>query len=56
MKKQISVTRAEYDKLVSEHAEYMKAQWPELKRKWSIDGVTVSGSEEQISKLQAVTA
>ena len=57
----MTLTRAEYDAMIDAHPEWMREEWPKLKRAWQLGGVVVtqcahSGLATKLNELNRVPA
>ncbi len=43
----IFLTRREYDKLAAVFPAYMKSDWIEMPKSWSVDGVTITTARQE---------
>lgn len=48
----VFLTRNEYDKLVRYFPNWMRDNWESLYRRWSLDGVVVTGPYDKIQAIR----
>jgi len=51
--KTLNLSRKQYDALVQNHSEYMAKGYQAMTRKWSLSGVQVRGTKEQVAEIAA---
>ncbi len=52
----IHLTRKEYDAAISNAPKFMATHYQSMKREWSLNGVSVTGSAEAVSTLRKFAA
>jgi len=53
----LALTRAEYDKFIGQHADWVRENWHLLARKWSLNGVSLTfTTEDQLAFVAAFLA
>ena len=49
---EIFLSRRQYDYLIGQCPDWMKRRWNEMSHQWSLGGVLVRGSRDQIENLR----
>lgn len=44
----IHLTRAQHDSIMSNYPQYMKTKWMKLEKRWSLGGISVTGTSQEI--------